>query len=212
MDIRFDHVVLSARTLAEGVAWVESRLGVPMGAGGRHDAMGTHNRLVSLGPGRFLEMIAIDPDAAPPGRARWFELDLPAMQARLARGPALIHWVARADDIEGAIDACAVGRPEILALARGDFRWRIGVPPSGHLAHDGVVPTLIQWSSHHPADVLPESGCRLEKLVLRHPDARATLSALRRAGLDSGEPIEAHADGRPALEAHVRTPHGIVVL
>jgi hypothetical protein len=61
MEIRFDHLVVAARELAVGVAWVESRLGVPMGAGGRHDVMGTHNRLLSLGPGRFLEVIAIDP-------------------------------------------------------------------------------------------------------------------------------------------------------
>ena len=211
MDIRFDHAVLAARTLAEGVEWLESRLGVPVGAGGKHATMGTHNRLVSLGPGRFIEVIAIDPDAAPPGRARWFDLDAPAMQARLSGGPALVTWVVRADDIERAIEACAIGRPEVLALARGDFRWRIGVPASGHLAHDGVAPTIIQWSSHHPADVLPESGCRLEKLVLRHPEARATFDALRRAGLDAEEPIEAHGEGR-GLELQVRTPRGIVLL
>src|SRR4051812_10746015 len=145
MDIRFDHAVLAARTLAEGVAWLESRLGVPMAKGGKHVLMGTHNRLLSLGPGRFLEMIAIDPEAAPPGRARWFELDEPAMQRRLAEGPALITWAVQADDVARAIDACAVGRPEILALARGDTRWLIGVPASGHLSHDGTAPTFLQW-------------------------------------------------------------------
>lgn len=209
MEIRFDHLVVAARALAEGVAWVESRLGVPMGAGGRHELMGTHNRLVSLGPGRFLEVIAIDPEAALPGRPRWFDLDDPAMAARLERGPALVTWVARTDDIEAAVAASPGGRPDILALARGDFRWRIGVPPSGRLAQAGVAPTIIQWSTRHPAETLPDAGCRLEKLLLRHPEAPATLRGLHVAGLPAEEPIEAHAEGR-GLEARIRTPRGIV--
>lgn len=211
MAIEFDHLVVAARTLEEGAAWVESRLGAAMSAGGKHAAMSTHNRLLSLGPGRFLEVIAIDPDAPPPGRARWFELDEPAMQERLARGPALVHWVARADDLEDAIAATAAGRPEILALSRGDFRWRIGVPASGHLALGGACPTLIRWEGAHPADRLPESGCRLERLTLRHPEAPALLRVLAAHGLEAGAPIEASPRGR-GLAAQLRTPRGIVVL
>jgi len=209
MEIRFDHLVVAAASLGEGVAWVESRLGVPMGPGGNHDLMGTHNRLLSLGPGRFLEVIAIDPAAATPSRPRWFDLDAPAMQARLARGPALVTWVVRTDAIGSAIAATASGKPEILALARGAYRWRIGVPASGALAHGGTSPTVIQWETDHPTAALPDAGCRLEKLVLRHPDAGPVLQSLRAAGLDAGEPIEARRDGE-GLEARIRTPGGIV--
>lgn len=211
MDIRFDHAVLAARSLAEGVAWLESRLGVPMAPGGRHALMGTHNRLLALGRGRYLEMIAVDPEAQPPGRARWFELDEPAMQRRLAQGAALLTWALQTDDIERAIEACATGKPEVLDLARGEARWRIGVPASGHLTLDGVAPAFIQWLTAHPSTLLPESGCRLEKLVMRHPEARTTLESLRRAGLDPEDPVVAESEGR-GLELHVRTPRGIVVL
>ena len=190
MDIHFDHVVIAARYLEEGVAWVESRLGVAMGAGGKHDAMGTHNRLLSLGPGRFLEVIAIDPAAPPPGRARWFELDTPAMQARLARGPALVTWVARTDDIDAAIATGAFGEPDVLPLVRGDFRWRIGVPPDGSLPLSGIAPTIIQWATRHPSEVLPDVGCRLEKLTLCHPQAATMLKKLREAGLSRDDPID----------------------
>jgi Glyoxalase-like domain len=209
MELRFDHVVIASRTLAEGVDWVERRLGVAMGAGGHHDVMGTHNRLLSLGPGRFLEVIAIDPEAGAPLQPRWFELDTPAMQARLARGPALIHWVARTDDIEGALDATTAERPEILALSRGAFRWKIGVPADGSLAHAGVAPTLIQWFTQHPSQVLPDAGCRLEALVLRHPEATAIVHRLRYAGLSSEDPVQAHHEGA-GLEARIRTPRGTV--
>lgn len=212
MEIRFDHLVVAARALQEGVDWVESRLGVPLGAGGAHPAMGTHNRLLSLGPGRFLEVIAIDPAAPAPGRPRWFALDEPRMHARLAKGPALIHWVARTDDLEAAIGAMgAAEAPEILVLSRGAFRWKIGVPASGALAQEGVAPTLIQWYTQHPSEVLEDAGCRLESLVLRHPGASATLHALRYAGLASADPVQAHHEGL-GLEARIHTPRGVVEL
>ena len=209
MEIRFDHLVVAARTLTEGVAWVESRLDVPMGPGGRHERMGTHNRLLSLGPGRFLEVIAIDPEAPAPGRPRWFDLDAPTMRERLAAGPALVTWVVRTDRIEAALAATAVSKPEILALSRGAYRWRIGVPASGALALGGISPTVIQWDTEHPTAVLPDPGCRLEKLVLGHAEAGAVVNALRAAGLAAGEPVEAQREGF-ALEARVRTPRGIV--
>lgn len=210
--ILLDHLVVAARTLEEGAAFVESRLGVPLSAIGKHATMGTHNRLAMLGPGRYLEVIAIDPAAPAPRRPRWFDLDAPAMLARLARSPALIHWVARTDDIVHAVEATASGHCEIVAFERGSYRWRLGVPPSGALAQDGIAPTIIQWDGGgHPSEHLPDSGCRLESLVLRHPRAVETLHALRLAGLDSGEPISAEAAGR-GLAARIRTPKGIVSL
>ena len=210
MALALDHIVIAAATLQEGVGHVEERLGVAMGPGGKHATMGTHNRLLSLGPGRFLEVIAIDPDASPPGRPRWFTLDAPATRARLAKGPFLIHWVVRSDDIARSLAAIATQPVEILALSRGDYRWRIGVPADGGLANDGTSPTVIQWEGRQPADSLAESGCRLERLELHHESAAATLQALREAGMTAG-PIEARQDGS-GLVAHIRSPGGIVAL
>ncbi len=210
MNLNFDHLVIAARDLDEGVEWVEQRLGATLGNGGKHDLMGTHNRLLALGPGRFLEVIAIDPGAPPPLQPRWFDLDSSAMKERLARGPALIHWVARTDDIEEA----AAGQspmPEILAIARGAFRWRITVAADGSLPRGGIQPTMIQWFSQHPAELLPDAGCRLEALVLKHPDAPAILHALRFAGLSADDPVRSHHEGA-GLEARIRTPKGVVEL
>lgn len=209
MEIRFDHLVIAARTLDEGVAWVEGHLGVAMSPGGKHDIMGTHNRLLALGPGRFLEVIAIDPDAPPPLQPRWFELDNPAMQARLARGPAFIHWAVNTDDIEAAIAAVAIGAPEPVAVSRGVSRWRIGVPADGRLEHEGIAPTILQWFTPHPSTLLPDVGCRLESLVLHHPEATAILHKLHYAGLSAEDPVRAHHEGR-GLEARINTPRGTV--
>ncbi len=127
--------------------------------------MGTHNRLLFIGPGRFLEVIAIDPEAKAPGRPRWFDLDDPAMRARLERSPALIHWVERSGDIDAALREYP--EPvEVLHLARGDYRWRIGVPRDGRRPGGGARPTLIQWEGGlHPADSLPDSGVRLDRFT-----------------------------------------------
>lgn len=211
MEIRLDHLIFAARTLDEGVDWIERRLGVSMGSGGRHEAMGTHNRLLALGPGRFLEVIAIDPQGRAPDRPRWFELDSEVMQERLARGPALIHWAARTDDIEAALAATYGEPPEILPLARGAFRWKIGVPADGSLPQGGIAPTIIQWFTQHPSEVLPDAGCRLEDLALNHPGAPAMLHALRFAGLDATDPVHAHHEGS-GLAARIRTPKGTVEL
>ena len=39
----------------------EGALGATPAPGGHHPLMGTHNQLLSLGPGEYLEVIAIDP-------------------------------------------------------------------------------------------------------------------------------------------------------
>ena len=138
--------------------------------------MGTHNRLLRLDPRRYLEVIAIDPAAPPPGRARWFELDTPAMHARLAKGPALIHWVDRTDNLVAALRR-QPGPVEVLSFERGPYRWRMGVARDGSLPANGRQATLIQWEGDlHPWDALPETGVRLVRLGRAALPLRATFA------------------------------------
>ncbi len=178
MKAELDHLIVAARTLEEGARWIERELGVAPVPGGKHALMGTHNRLLALGAGRYLEVIAIDPEAPAPARPRWLALDDPAMRARLAKGPALIHWVERTDDLEAALRSYSP-EIEILSLGRGPYRWRIGVPPDGTIPGNGTLPTLIQWQGAHPADALPPSGVTL--LDFRHSTTglAATFSSSR---------------------------------
>ena len=55
-----DHIAVAATDLAAGAQAVEAKLGLTLQHGGQHPHMGTHNRLMSLGPD-YLEVIAIDP-------------------------------------------------------------------------------------------------------------------------------------------------------
>ncbi|MFM9433595.1 hypothetical protein ACFDR9_000636 [Janthinobacterium sp. CG_23.3] len=201
-----DHITVTAPTLAAGVDYVRQALGVTPLRGGEHPRMGTHNCLLRLGAELFLEVIAVDPAAAPPGRPRWFRLDDAAFNCR----PRLAAWVARSDDIEAAVAACAWTPGAIEPMTRGALSWRITIPADGGMALDGAAPGLIQWdAAAHPAGAMAELGCSLLRLEIRHPDAGRVRAAL--AGIDCAGPLLVAPPGAgaaPYLVAHVQTPTG----
>lgn len=208
--LSFDHLVIGAASLAEGVAWAEDRLGVTIPPGGRHPLMGTHNCLSALGPASFLEIIAIDPAAAAPARPRLFALDDPAMGARLARAPRLIAWVAGSDDIAAGLARARTAGADLgraVEMTRGDLVWRLSIPEDGGLPECGTLPALIQWRpGPHPAGAMTDQGLRLEALELRHPEpARldAVLEAIGAGHLATTVPAD-----RPGLRAVLRGGDG----
>lgn len=196
--LTFDHIAISASALQDGVDWVESGLGVPMAGGGKHPLMGTHNRLLGLGD-LYLEVIAVDPEAPPPAQTRWFDLD------RFTGPPRLTNWVAGTDDMDADLSAAPAGTGIPLSLARGDYRWKMAVPPDGILPFDGAYPALIQWLTPlHPTQSLPDSGVRLLSLTISHPEAKAL-----RAALHLNDPRIRIVDGpTKLLSATFKTPKG----
>ncbi|MBL8518335.1 MAG: VOC family protein [Betaproteobacteria bacterium] len=206
--MELDHLVIAARTLEEGTAFVERIFATPTQPGGQHTRMGTHNRLLNLGNGVYLEVIAIDPSGNVPFQPRWFALDDLAMQARLADGPKLIHWVARTNSIEADAMRSPASLGAIHQMERGSFKWRITIPPDGHLPADGIVPTLIQWDvDDHPTRHLPESGNRLKSLTGWHDSLSQVFEYSHHVR------IGPWARGlAPLLEAMIETPQGDVIL
>lgn len=198
--LRLDHVAVACAALADGAEAVEAVLGVPLAPGGEHAAMGTHNRLLSLGAQEYLEVIAINPLAPAPGRPRWFDLD------RFSGPPRLASWVCACDDMGAALAACPPGSGAAMDLARGDLRWQMAVPEDGRLPFDGVFPALIRWQGPTPAPRLPDQGVRLTGLRLSHPRADALRAAL--AGLID-DPRLSVTEGVPGLSATFSTPHGV---
>jgi hypothetical protein len=200
----FDHLVVTAPTLDEGAAWLEARLGLPLAPGGRHPAMGTHNRLLSLGPDAYLEVIAIDPDAPGPSHPRWFDIDNYGGQIRLA------NWVIRCDNVNDALGLAPARSGVPRPFARGDLRWQMAVPDTGRLPFDSTFPALIAWEGGaHPAPRLPDHGVRLGALTLRHPRAEALRAALAPLIADPRLTLE---PGAPGLSARLDTPAGPVTL
>ncbi|MBA4263144.1 MAG: VOC family protein, partial [Comamonadaceae bacterium] len=216
---QLDHLVIAARTLDEGGAWCEATLGVVPGPGGEHALFGTHNQLLRLNseqaPRAYLEIIAINPQARPTrpaGLKRWFDLDDPALQARLAQhGPQLVHWVASVPDIDAAsqkLSARGIDRGPALTASRptpsGLLQWRITVRDDGQRLFGGALPTLIQWGGAHPADTLPDSGLALRSLSLQQAETQQLQRALDAIGLGQLRV----ASGPVALTALLDTPLG----
>jgi hypothetical protein len=206
-----DHLVLAATTLADGVDYIATRTGIAPRAGGKHVAMGTHNAVLRLGERVYLEIIAIDPDAAKPARRRWFDLDDIALQAELMERPRLVHWVARTTDIETLAPMCPTPLGAVHSMARGDYRWRITIPDDGARPGKGLVPTLIQWDvPTHPADHLPATAVSLAGFAASHPDSERIRAALATLGLEGV--LAVTYDRETRLAAMLRTPRGIVTL
>lgn len=202
-----DHLVVTAATLAEGIAYIEQTLGVSPQAGGEHARLGTHNALLKLGHGFYLEVIAINPAAPLPQRARWFGLD------HLAPGskPRLATWVVRTDAIEAATAASEIALGPIEEMSRGALQWRITIPTDGQLVMAGVMPSLIQWNtSSHPTDNMQDLGCAVVKLEGVHPEAEVIAENLKLIGLQSHVAMHRPTAGQaPHLLALIQTPTGM---
>jgi hypothetical protein len=221
MNARIDHLVVVADTLEQGSRWCESTLGATPVAGGRHALMGTHNRLLAIGSDRFpdsyLEIIAVDPDAPPPNRPRWFGMDDPALREAARATPRLVHAAARTAMIEmvrwGLIN-CGLNPGAPIAAQRdtaaGLLKWRITVRDDGLTECAGALPTLIEWAGPHPCDRLPKSPVALRELTLRGLPAQA-LDVLKLPAVKT-PPRTGVATREPALSATFETPQGSLTL
>ena len=201
-----DHLVVTAPDLATGHEFLHRALGVIPQSGGEHPRMGTHNCFVRLGERMYLEVIAADPEARPPGRPRWFQLDRPES----VRACRLATWVVRTDDIRAAAAASPVSLGSVEPMSRGKLDWLITIPEDGSMPLEGVVPTLIQWPGEtHPADALMDTGCRLLRLEGFHRDPDKVSGMLEAIGFEGRFDVSPLAPGQPPhLVAHIQTPAG----
>jgi hypothetical protein len=209
-----DHIVLGCSDLVHGSAWLERFLGVVLSEVGVHAHMGTHNRMVALGHDRYLELIAINPDAPPPPMPRWFGLDTRDVQERIAQRPRLLGWVVRTSKIDYLSEETAGLLGGIHAMERGQFKWRITLPADGHPVEAGLVPTLIQWDVPvHPCQSLLEQNCRLEWMEAAHPQPDKIRGLLRVIGVEDALTLTATAPYTGmTMCAYLRTPDGMKTL
>jgi Glyoxalase-like domain len=109
--VHVDHVLVASRDLDAAEARMRA-LGLDVVPGGRHEGLGTHNRIVPLG-GAYLELIAVadaaEAAASPIGRA-------------VAAADGLMGWALRVPDV-GA-QAARLGL-EVTTIAREGLTARL---------------------------------------------------------------------------------------
>ncbi|WP_193172209.1 VOC family protein [Nisaea nitritireducens] len=213
MRLVFDHLAVVAADLEVGTDWARERLGVDMNVGGAHPKMGTHNRLTRTGPDNFLEIIAIDPEQADPGRKRWYRMDDPAVHEMTKTALRPLSWIVATDDLDAVLGVARdlgldLGEP--VQVSRGDLTWRLSVRDDGDLPEGGTLPVFIQWpDGPHPAGRMPDLGLSISKLILRHPEPDRLGRLLSALGVRDMVELE---DGQAGIAAEISRLDGPPVL
>lgn len=201
--LTLDHIAMVGETLEEAAQAVETALGVAMQPGGQHARFATHNRLLGLADGLYLEAIAIDPGAPRPACPRWFDLD------NMTGAPRIGNWICRTGDLDRAV-ACLPQAGMPVDLVRGALRWRMAVPEDGKLPFDNRFPAVMQWqTTPTPAQILTPSGCRLSRLIIAHPEAKRLRAEIAPHLVDARVIFETGLSG---IRAEFDTPSGRRVL
>jgi len=201
-----DHVLLGVNNLDHGIAWVEERSGVRAVFGGVHPGRGTRNALLALGPRRYLEIIAPDPQQAGSAASR----GLWAARLNALKEPRIINWATHTNDLASVAQKAtaagiAIENPREGSRTRPDgkiLRWK-----SFALKEDfnGVLPFFIEWSadSIHPSQDAP-AGCTLEHFSIESPNAKDVREVASKLGLD----VEVKSGKKPLLNARITGKKG----
>jgi hypothetical protein len=196
-----DHILLGIDDLERGMEQFEKLTGVRPVAGGKHPR-GTHNALVSLGDGTYVEILALQPGITPPK-------EYGGLQQLHALTP--IGWAVSSKDVTGlrnrltsaGMKVTEPGAGSRTTPAGGTLSWQTFGLAEGF----AEAPFFIVWSpqSPHPSTTSP-TGCRLQQWRIAGPHSK-NLERLRSA-LDLG--IEVAEAKSTALRLSLQCPKGAV--
>lgn len=175
--VQIDHFVLGISDLNKGIAEFEERTGVKPTIGGVHEGAGTHNALVSLGNGIYLEILAPrSNDKATPTAFGTFDFDTLTP----------IGWVLGTSD-----------SPEVLRRMQEHGLPNSGIRPLSrkmdngkalkwtnifHLSTGAVSlnPFFIDWEAGatHPSELRPK-GCTLKNFTINDTTEDALMRFLK---------------------------------
>jgi hypothetical protein len=183
--MRIDHVIYAASDLDAAVARLESEFGLQARSGGRHEGLGTHNRIVPLGSG-YLELLAVaDPEEA---AASEFGRGL---MARLAQaGDGLLGWVVAVEDVDPV--ARRLGTT-ITTIRRAGLSARL----TG-LAEAMREPTLPFFISRDPG--VPDPGIDGDAGGIRWIEVAGDAARLEHWLDSTAMPVRV-VDGQPSVRA-----------
>ena len=165
---KLDHIVFGASSLEEGTNFIENKLAIKLSDVGYHDFMGTHNRVIKVDKDIYLEVISINPISKAPNQDRWFNLDSPKLQQKLANSPQIIGYVIETDNKEILKHYKAP-----IKASRGNYKWNFAMPHftsellNNELIQNGIIPSLISWKSEKPILQMKDNQFNLNKIEVQ---------------------------------------------
>ncbi len=207
--LQLDHLTVIAPSLMDGVAHVRACLGIDVPYGRVHPDMGTHNHLLRLGDGVYLEVIAVNPGAPPPDRPRWFGLgDRNAVQAAWDRGRRLRGWVARTADIDTVLPEHEHILGRKTRLSGGSSFYFFSLPPDGALPLGGIAPSVIDRGGRPPSiAAMADLGAELRAVIIEHPSPDEVAALYEKLGIEN--PPEVRKGDQFRYRAQIQTPGGL---
>lgn len=210
MIIGLDHIVYAVPNLEKGMDMIERNFGVRPVYGGQHKNQGTHNALLNLHNGSYLELIAIDKQNTIVKPPRWMGVDL-------ITEPTITRWAVRSDNIKEDIDLfkrlqIPVGK--ILAGSRkkldgSTLSWEMSAPSSQ--AKVDPLPFIVDWKdSVHPSQSLPQV-CLLVYFAISHPESASMKTLFSELGVKSF-PSFIEQSTTISMTISLNSPEGVVSL
>jgi Glyoxalase-like domain len=140
--MELDHVLIAVDDLDTAAKEVEQRYGLPSVEGGRHQGLGTANRIVPLGE-TYLELVAVVDEAEAAGSV---------FGSWVADGaiPRLLGWCVRTDELDQVAGRLGLTVAE-GARARPDgavLRWRMAGLEQA--SGEPSLPFFIEWGAGTP--------------------------------------------------------------
>jgi hypothetical protein len=203
---QFDHLIVGARDLDEGTAYLEKLSGYRAVYGGAHPGRGTCNALLKLGHLSYLEILAPDPQQS----ALVWHKELPTLEE-----PCLVGWALRVTHINTSGKSRKPGSnligpiPGSRTLPNGDtLRWTLLLREDDRA---GILPFFIEWDPHsaRPSDNAP-GGCLLLDL---HRTGQLVETPAPKPGLhigkDPSKPVQLRATIAGQLGEFVLTSRSV---
>lgn len=186
---------------------LSKKMGVEVLYGGQHKTEGTHNAVVNLGNGAYLELLAIDEKNTAIASSRWMGIDL-------ITEPIMTRWALKSTNLPSDVKILQTANPEMGEIFAGSrkktdgstLRWAMVKPLSHPMVE--ILPFMVDWKdSVHPTMTMPDV-CKLIGMRATHPTPHLLQPTLN----NLGAVIDLQKGNTISLEAVIQTPNGVLIL
>ena len=204
-----DHFVLGIHDLKTGMDEFEAKSGIAPVFGGVHEKVGTHNALVSLGEGKYLEILApIDKNSR--ANSAFGDLNKETLTP--------VGWVigtTNSSVIETILESHGIVHSGIIPLSRktsqgNEIKWSNIF--HHHEGKPSANPFFIEWEdlSIHPSITLPQHGCSLESFSINSQGEDQLTAFLKAIMLDLSFSKQTEFPSGQITSLSLNTPQGML--